>query len=76
MVLSQFGIPAQRLGEKQLLKSEIRHLLRVLGIKNENHVTILVESSQFLYQSRFAKNSIDIYRGAFRMSVASRLSSP
>ena len=53
VVLSQFGIWAQILRNKHLLKSEIRNPWRVLGKKseNKNHVTAIVESAKFLYQA-------------------------
>ena len=56
--------------------SQIRNQKSVEGfrqkIKNENHMTILVESSNFCTNLRFVMNSPDIYRGESRMPVTSR----
>ena len=53
VVPSQFGIYAKRLGKNQPVKSEIRNPWGVLGKKSKNkkHVTVLVDSANFLYQT-------------------------
>ena len=53
VVLSQFGIWAQRLENKHLLKSETRNPWRVLRKKSKtkNHVTAIVESAKLFYQT-------------------------
>ena len=74
VVLSQFCICTQKLGKYELLKSEIRNIWRVLGrkSKNENDVTVLVESANFFLPNRFLINYAGIYRDGFRTPVTSK----